>query len=104
MYIHVLQHSWAGSASEKTPSESVLTSEDEAVPSKPPLPLNSSMGFDYVEAVHSGTSVSTPPESSLPDEPFASDNLGDTIIEVDKVGVIFCLYMSMAICTLIDID
>ena len=81
------QPNWAGSASEQTPSESLVTSEDEAVRSKPPLPQSTSMGFDYVEAVHSASSVSTPP-ASIPDDPFASDNLGDTVIKLDKVGVV----------------
>ena len=87
---HIITHrihsqpNWAGSASEQTPSESLVTSEDEAVRSKPPLPQSTSMGFDYVEAVHSASSVSTPP-ASIPDDPFASDNLGDTVIKLDKV-------------------
>ena len=72
-----------GSTSENTPSESAMTSDDET---KPHLP-SSNLGFDYVEPVESGSSVSTPPTSSLPDdEPFASDNLGDTVIKLDKVG------------------
>ena len=86
-HIH-LQPNWAGSASEQTPSESIVTSEDEAVRSKPPLPQSTSMGFDYVEPVHSASSVSTPPASSIPDDPFASDNLGDTVIKLDKVSVV----------------
>ena len=87
-YAHILQPHWAGSASEQTPSESIVTSEDEAVRSKPPLPQSTSMGFDYVEPVHSASSVSTPPASSIPDDPFASDNLGDTVIKLDKVRVV----------------
>ena len=90
MHTHIthLQPHWAGSASEQTPSESIVTSEDEAVRSKPPLPQSTSMGFDYVEPVHSASSVSTPPASSIPDDPFASDNLGDTVIKLDKVRVV----------------
>lgn len=34
--------------------------------------------FDYAEAVNSASSVSTPPN-----DPFASDELGETVIKVD---------------------
>ena len=52
----------------KTPSKSVVTSEDEAVPSKPPLPLHASMGFDYVEAVHTALCprLQSPPSQMNP--------------------------------------
>ena len=41
--------------------------------------------FDYTEAVDSASSISTPP---VHDEPFASENLGDTVVKV-KVDVFF---------------
>lgn len=38
-----------------------------------------SQGFDYAEAVNSASSVATPPN-----EPFASDDLGETVVRLDK--------------------
>ena len=38
-----------------------------------------SQGFDYVEPVNSASSISTPSN-----EPFASDDLGDTVIKLDR--------------------
>ena len=35
--------------------------------------------FDYMEAVQSASSVSTPP-----DEPFASEDLGETVVKLNK--------------------
>ncbi len=81
---------WAGSASEQTPSESAATSDEEVLltgskqPSQPTLPRTRSAGYDYVEPVGSGSSVSSPASSE--DEPFASDKLGETVIKLDKVG------------------
>ena len=92
---HIQQfQSWVVSASEHTPSESALTTDEEANHAKQTkaLALNSNLGFDYVEPVDSASSMSTPPPSSLPDDPFASDNLGETVIRLDKV----CLYMNHA--------
>ena len=97
-YFHVIQsqqfQSWAGgSVSEHTPSESGATTEEEssaAVSSKPPPgpapPLNksNSQKYDYVEPVHSASSLSTPPNSSFSDEPFASESLGATAICLGK--------------------
>ena len=92
-HIHMQQQqpqTWAGSVSENTPSQSIVTTDDEAVCPKLPNPQNpaiasSSMGFDYTEAVESSSSLATPP-SSVPDDPFASENLGDTVIRLDKVN------------------
>ena len=50
-----------------------------AVPSKPPLMKSNSQKYDYAEAVHSASSLST-----VSDEPFASDSLGATAIRLDK--------------------
>ena len=66
-----------------------MTTDDEAVC---PNPQNASiassgMGFDYVEPVESGSSLATPP-SSIPDDPFASESLGDTVIRLDRVHTI----------------
>lgn len=44
------------------------------------LPNRPSQGFDYMEAVNSASSVSTPPN----DEPFASSNLGETVIKLNE--------------------
>ena len=49
------------------------------VRAKPLLDNRSSQGFDYIEAVNSASSVSTPPN-----EPFAADDLGDTVIKLDN--------------------
>ena len=92
---------WGGGSEEgHTPSESEVTSEDD-LKQPPPPPLAAAAaaatvtvgggGFDYAEAVHSASSVSTPPTSFLTDEPFASDNLGDTVIRLDKVHVYTCM-------------
>ncbi len=69
---------WLGEASDNSgPSES----EDggSKVRSKPVLLNRPSQAFDYVEAVNSASSISTPPH-----EPFASDDLGDTVVKLDK--------------------
>lgn len=44
--------------------------------------------FDYVEQVHSASSLSTPPIS---DEPFAN-TLGDTVIKVTEVAPVIHKY------------
>lgn len=56
-----------------------MTTEEE--PPKPPLLNTSSQAFDYVELVQSASSLSTPP---CPDQPFASEDLGETVIRLDK--------------------
>ena len=73
--------------SEHTPSESGITTEEETGgdQSKPPLVKSNSQKYDYIEPVQSASSMSTPPRSSpFSDEPFASDNLGDTAVRLDK--------------------
>ena len=42
--------------------------------------------YDYVEAVDSGSSLSTP--NSGNNEPFASEFLGETVIHLEKVRAI----------------
>lgn len=73
--------------SEHTPSESGVTTEEETGgdQSKPPLVKSNSQKYDYVEPVHSASSMSTPPQSSsFSDEPFASESLGATAVRLDK--------------------
>jgi hypothetical protein len=45
--------------------------------------------YDYVEAVDSGSSLSTP--NSGNHEPFASEFLGETVIHLDKVATFIFL-------------
>ena len=42
--------------------------------------------YDYVEAVESGSTLSTP--NSAGHEPFASEFLGETVIHLDKVEIL----------------
>lgn len=78
---------WAGdSASECTPSETALT--DDEVVSKGPGPhelQNCNDKYDYFEPVESASSLSTPSEH--PYDQFASLNLGNTVIRLDKVHI-----------------
>lgn len=61
-------------------SEHSDSDEDSSVVRSKPVLLNRpSQGFDYVEAVNSASSVSTPPN-----DPFASSDLGETVIKLDK--------------------
>lgn len=53
--------------------------DSSVVRSKPVLLNRPSQGFDYAEAVNSASSISTPPN-----EPFASSDLGETVIKLDK--------------------
>ena len=79
--------SWLGSASEQTPSKSVATSEvvsEGEVPGHHRLLEASKQTYDYSEQAESATSVSTPHHNE--DEPFASDNLGDTVIHFGTVS------------------
>lgn len=61
---------WLGEVSDSEASEVVRT--------KPVLLNRPSQGYDYMEAVNSASSVSTPPN-----EPFESSSLGETVIRVD---------------------
>ncbi|XP_022084429.1 pericentriolar material 1 protein-like isoform X2 [Acanthaster planci] len=86
-------------ASEHTPSESMITSEEDEIkaqiyrtnPKKAGKKMTAqhSKGsldaeeFDYVESVGSASSLSTPPSFSQ-DFGFANDELGDTVIHLDK--------------------
>ena len=51
------------------------------VRSKPRPQPHEGQAFDYAEAVNSASSVSTTPNNT---DPFASDDLGETVIRVDK--------------------
>ena len=64
------------SGTDQTPSDSLVTSDDELNKGKPPQ----AGAHDYSEPAESATTLSTPPV-----EPFASDNLGDTVIHLDLV-------------------
>ena len=64
------------SGTDQTPSDSLVTSDDEQTKGKPPQ----AGAHDYSEPAESATTLSTPPV-----EPFASDNLGDTVIHLDIV-------------------
>lgn len=82
--------------SEHTPSESFFTSEEEEFKAqlygqKPGLYADDSKGslsglqYDYVENVDSASSMSTPPSVGGPgDFGFANDELGNTVIHLDK--------------------
>ena len=62
---------------EQTSSESEGSTEEE-----PPQPSElTSQVYDYVELVQSASSLSTPP---CPDQPFAADDLGETVIRRDR--------------------
>ena len=75
---------YLGSTSEQTPSESAVTSEavseGEVVAgvSRHKMRQTSKQAYDYAEPVESASSISTPPAI---EDPFASDNLGDTVIK-----------------------
>ena len=63
----------------------MTTEEEPGDLPKPPLVKTNSQKYDYVEPVHSASSLSTPPHSSsFSDEPFASESLGATAIRLDK--------------------
>ena len=85
-------------ASEQTPSESVVTTDDEgetqALQSLAKQMENNEM-YDYAEIVeqHSDGNLSTP-RSSITDLPFASEDLGNTVINLDEVCfIIFYSYL-----------
>ncbi|XP_033109024.1 pericentriolar material 1 protein-like isoform X2 [Anneissia japonica] len=77
-------------ASEHTPSESLLTSEDDEMKARlysqhPPKKNGSSVKsgeYDYMEHVESASTMSTP--NSTHEFGFANDDLGDTVIHLDK--------------------
>ncbi|XP_029356962.1 pericentriolar material 1 protein [Echeneis naucrates] len=70
----------AGSQSELTPSESVATSDAEVVEKNLRLPQETMKKRDETESVDNESTVST--SSNL--EPFANDDLGNTVIHLDK--------------------
>ncbi|XP_071846255.1 uncharacterized protein [Apostichopus japonicus] len=82
--------------SEHTPSESFFTSEEEEIKAqlygqRPGLRPSDSKGslneleYDYAENVESASSMSTPPSIGGPgDFGFANDELGNTVIHLDK--------------------
>ena len=116
----VLQGLQAWVGSEPTPSESLVTSDDEAVRTKPTSSSSqhptagthshtSTTAYMYIlslmsayiaiywcflPAVISASPHSTPPHSRSDETPFAADNIGDTVIRLDKV-----LCTHKALCT-----
>ncbi|KAM9857129.1 pericentriolar material 1 protein isoform 2-T2 [Aulostomus maculatus] len=70
----------AGSQSELTPSESLATSDAEVVEKNLRLPQGSMKKTDDAESVGNDSTVST--SSNL--DPFAKDDLGNTVIHLDK--------------------
>ena len=66
------------SGTDQTPSDSLVMSDDESNKRKAPQAGT----HDYSEPAESATTLSTPPV-----EPFASDNLGDTVIHLDIVSI-----------------
>ncbi|XP_006824503.1 pericentriolar material 1 protein-like, partial [Saccoglossus kowalevskii] len=82
---------WQMSTSEQTPSESIVTSDDEDVRARlyaqnPNLfGCSDAVGsYDYAENVSSASSLSTPNSAHLDSFGFANDDLGDTVIHLDK--------------------
>ena len=75
LFLLYLLQSWLmeESASESDGGSSVVRS-------KPVAQNRPSQAFDYVEPVHSASSVSTPTSQ----EPFVSDSLGETVIRLDR--------------------
>lgn len=66
---------WLGEIAESDSQEE----EGGVVRSKPVLHNRTSQGFDYLETANSASTVSTPPN-----DPFASDDLGETVIKLNK--------------------
>lgn len=80
VYLYKQQYQkWLGEVTDSGQSDSEGGSSS-VVRSKLPLQNRPSQGFDYMEAVNSASSVSTPPN-----EPFAQDALGETVIKMDRV-------------------
>lgn len=84
---HAPYEQWVASASEQTPSESVLTTDDEsesqALQTLARQIQNNDM-YDYAELAdtQSDTNVSTP--ASTCDIPFAAEDLGNTVINLEE--------------------
>lgn len=79
---------WVASTSEQTPSESALTTDEEseslALQTLARQIQNNEI-YDYAELADSQSegNISTP--GSLGDAPFATENLGNTVINLDEV-------------------
>ncbi|XP_072039605.1 LOW QUALITY PROTEIN: uncharacterized protein [Amphiura filiformis] len=101
------QPPWQISASEHTPSESYITSEDDEMKAqlysqgfkkskgkgkKSKVKGAAAAGgdslasdqYDYMENIDSASEISTPPSTGPGDFGFANDELGDTVIHLDK--------------------
>ena len=81
---------WITTASEQTPSESVLTTDDEDEASALQAlarQIHNNEVYDYAELADSQSeeNISTP---SAQDHPFASEDLGSTVINLDEVSIL----------------
>ncbi|XP_041455234.1 pericentriolar material 1 protein-like isoform X3 [Lytechinus variegatus] len=81
--------------SEQTPSESFITSDEEEIkarlfganlqkPHESSYALLEDDQYDYIENVDSASSLSTPPSLGRGEFGFANEDLGDTVIHLDK--------------------
>ena len=78
------------SGTDQTPSDSLVTSDDDET-NKGKAPQTGA--HDYSEPAESATTLSTPPV-----EPFASDNLGDTVIHLDVVRTWSIIIIKICYC------
>ncbi|XP_077983903.1 pericentriolar material 1 protein-like isoform X6 [Glandiceps talaboti] len=82
----------ASTNSEQTPSESIVTSDDEEVRARLYAQNPNLLGacemavgsYDYAENVSSASSMSTPTDGHVDSFGFANDDLGNTVIHLDK--------------------
>ncbi|XP_035681274.1 pericentriolar material 1 protein-like isoform X1 [Branchiostoma floridae] len=70
---------WLGGNSEQTPSDSMVTSDNEGGEEGRTMPGQ----YDYMEDAGSASSMSTP-QSEGGFDPFANDDLGNTVIHLDR--------------------
>eukprot|EP00062_Callorhinchus_milii_P008348 gi/632950925/ref/XP_007891003.1/ PREDICTED: pericentriolar material 1 protein isoform X3 [Callorhinchus milii] len=83
---HNLSHAsavWMASNSELTPSESLVSSDEEAsrkTPDNQVIDVQQKEDAEYIESLENASTLST--SSNL--EPFANDDLGNTVIHLDK--------------------
>lgn len=79
---------WTHSASEQTPSESLITTDDEgeaqALRSLAKQIQNNDM-YDYAEIVESQSDCNLSSPGSHSENPFAAEDLGNTVINLDEV-------------------
>lgn len=78
---HQQVQDWVGPSAKHGPSESDEVTTEDDVPTHP-ISVSTTDAYDYVELVGSATSLSTP--ASTENQPFASEDLGETVIHFDK--------------------